>query len=79
MEVIKKTIKRAMTISGVTDSEFVIVPDLNTSYDFKILLTSQVRDIGFFDAFIEPYPYYGYYGYDDFGIGESLLFNDNFM
>lgn len=57
MEVIKKTVKRALIVSGVTDTEFAIVPDLNTHYNFKILLTSQVRDIGFFDAFVEPYGY----------------------
>jgi hypothetical protein len=55
MEVIKKTVKMAMTISGVTENEFVVVPDLNTSYKFKILLTSQVRDIGFFDDIKEDY------------------------
>ncbi|MFW6246593.1 MAG: hypothetical protein ACOC22_00255 [bacterium] len=53
MEVIKKTIKRALTVSGVTDTEFVIIPDLNVFYNFKISLTSQVHDIGFFDAFVE--------------------------
>lgn len=54
MEVIKKTVKRALTVSGVTDTEFVIIPDLNTHYTFKILLKSKVRDIGFFDD-LKPY------------------------
>jgi len=54
MEVIKKTVNRALMVSGVTDTEFVIIPDLNTFYNFKILLTSKVHDIGFFDS-VEPF------------------------
>lgn len=33
----------------------VIIPDLNVVYNIKISLTSEIKDIGFFDAYdIEP-------------------------
>jgi hypothetical protein len=71
MEVIKKTVKMAMTVSGITDSDFVIVPDLNTSYNFKILLTSQVHDIGFFDN-VESVDYVQ--GFNNVYYGNDSLF-----
>lgn len=66
MEVIKKQVKRALTVSGVTDNEFVIIPDLNTFYHFKILLTSKTRDIGFFDDVKPTYDIEGRVTYDEF-------------
>lgn len=54
METIKKTIKRAMTTGTTTicdvDDCFIIVPDLNAVYNFKILLTKNDEDLGFFDV-----------------------------
>jgi hypothetical protein len=48
-----------------------------------ILLTSTVKDLGFFDSYVEPYrsPYgYGYgYGYDTMGIGEELLLDEDYI
>jgi len=70
MEVIKKTVKMAMTVSGITESEFAIVPDLNTFYNFKILLTSKNKDVGFFDN-VKPY-----YEIQGIGIYEELNESD---
>jgi hypothetical protein len=59
MEFIKKRIQQIMTTgttTGCTDLCRIIVPNLDISYYFKISLTSEVKDIGFFDAFQEP-PY----------------------
>jgi hypothetical protein len=80
MEIIKKTICRAVTIvitggtgstkvvvpagyytkpkdvylgwTGVTGGTgYIIVPDLTAIYNFKIGLTAELQDIGFFDAY----------------------------
>lgn len=65
------------TTSGCTSSNncFVIIPDMNATYTFKILLKSEVRDLGFFD--VKNNFNYGYYSsnYDEYyiGIGEDLL------
>ena len=78
MEVIKKTILRAMTTgvtacTGTTGTCYVIIPDLNAVYHFKIGLTSIQEDIGFFDAF-QPKFMYGYYGDGEpIGLGNLLL------
>jgi hypothetical protein len=55
MELIKKTVKYAMTTgttSGCTSTEncYVIIPDTGATYTFKILLTSEIKDLGIFDA-----------------------------
>lgn len=53
MEVIKKKVERIMTTgttSGCTENCFVFIPDLNAEYKFKILLTSEAKDLGFFDV-----------------------------
>lgn len=78
MEVIKKKIKMAMTTGTTTgctsnDNCFVIVPDTGATYNFKILLTSKIKDLGFFD--VDKKFYYTYYYGDDnmSGIGENLM------
>ena len=52
MDVIKKTIKQAVT-TGTTENNtgntFVIIPDLNANYHIKISLTSKSLDWGVFD------------------------------
>jgi hypothetical protein len=62
MEIIKKKIFQIMTTgttSGCTENCFVIIPDLSVVYNFKIGLTSDIKDLGFFDASDIPvtYPY----------------------
>lgn len=56
MEVIKKTIKQAVT-TGITESCSgdcrVIIPDLNAVYYINVLLKSRKIDWGVFDEFIE--------------------------
>lgn len=64
MEVIKKTVKLAMTTGTTTNCTsdndcFVIIPDTGATYTFKILLKSTAKDMGFFDAYTEPTYYYG--------------------
>ena len=61
MEVIKKTIQQALTTTPVIPcgDDVVgpcrrIIPDLNAVYFLKLSLTSEVMDIGFFDAYVEP-------------------------
>lgn len=60
MEVIKKTILRALTTEPVPCGDDVvgpcrrIIPDLSAVYFMKLSLTSEVMDIGFFDAYVEP-------------------------
>jgi hypothetical protein len=56
MEIIKKKILQALT-TGVTfnvtgGTEHVIIPDLNATYYLKFSLDSQIRDLGFMDAFV---------------------------
>lgn len=83
MEVIKKQVQRVMTTgttSGDTENSFIIIPDTGTTYNFRILLTSEANDLGFFDAHVVDYPYPYPYTLDDndnnelIGIGESLLY-----
>lgn len=83
MEVIKKTIKQAVTTGTTTGCTgttcYVIIPDLTAVYFMNICLKQQVKDWGFFD----PYPYdyggYGDYGENVSGIGEDLLLDDFFI
>ncbi|MFW6243058.1 MAG: hypothetical protein ACOC2W_02770 [bacterium] len=52
MEVIKKTVNRKMitgTTSGDTNT-IIVMPDEDAVYFFKLLLTSDAHDMGFFDA-----------------------------
>ena len=57
MEVIKKTILQAVT-TGLTATtsgySYIIIPDLTAVYYIKIGLKQTARDIGFFDAYVEP-------------------------
>jgi hypothetical protein len=53
-------IKREILLKGGSD------------YNLTILLTSTVKDLGFFNSFYDPYDAYGY-GYTFLGIGEELL------
>lgn len=55
MEIIKKTILQALT-TGKTGNDFIIIPDLTVNYNFKILLTEDVNDFGFFRSYSEPNP-----------------------
>lgn len=52
MEIIKKTIKRAMT-TGTTENCTgncrVIIPNTGVTYHMKILLKTKANNIGFFD------------------------------
>lgn len=54
MEIIKKTIKQALT-TGITETCTghcrIIIPDPSAVYNLKILLTKQELDFGFFDAY----------------------------
>jgi len=52
MEIIKKTVLQAVT-TGTTSTGVQIIPDLTKSYYFKILLSQDSLDCGFFDAFID--------------------------
>ena len=64
MEVIKKTVLRALTTgttTGCTSTCRIIIPDLTANYYFKICLTQETQDIGFFDTYIET-DYGGIYG-----------------
>lgn len=58
MEVIKKTIKQAVTTGTTTGCTgttcYVIIPDLNAVYFTNFCLKQQVKDWGFFDPLNEP-------------------------
>lgn len=65
MEVIKKRILQAMTTgatTGCTGNCYVIVPDLTASYYVMICLTSNAKELGFFDVYVEDGGYDGYDG-----------------
>lgn len=49
MNKIKKKVKLITTIND----ENIIVPDTSVQYNFKILLSAKVKDLGFFDAINE--------------------------
>lgn len=52
METIKKTFKQILTTGATTDQRagyFLIIPDTGVTYSMKLLLTSDVTDIGFLD------------------------------
>lgn len=56
MEVIRKTIKQAVTTGtteNTTGNTFVIIPDLSANYHIKISLTSKSLDWGVFDEIDE--------------------------
>lgn len=76
MEVIKKTILQALTteiITGCTGNYCIIIPDLTVNYYFKICLTQETQDCGFFDI-NDQYPYQYPYSNDSYvGIGYQLL------
>ena len=57
MEFIKKTILRVMTTghtTGCTGTCYVIIPNTGTTYQIKINLVQDARDIGFFNAYVVP-------------------------
>jgi hypothetical protein len=56
LELIKKIVKQALTITGVTDTSYEIVPNLATFYCFKINLTTEDHDFGFFDVYENTNP-----------------------
>jgi|AntRauMFilla1563_2_1112583.scaffolds.fasta_scaffold83324_2 hypothetical protein len=58
MERIKREILQAVTTgttacTGTTTSCYVIIPDTGVTYQFKVGLTQDTRDMGFMDAFVE--------------------------
>lgn len=57
MEFIKKKVLRIMTTGTTTDCVpcHTIVPNLNVNYNFKISLTAESQDFGFFDAYENNY------------------------
>lgn len=87
MELIQKKIERIMTTGTTTGCTpcAVIIPDTTVNYYFKISLTAESHDIGFFDAYVPQitayYPYGSADGYDMLvlGIGESLLFDIGYI
>lgn len=84
MEVVKKTILQAVTTgitacTGTTGDCYVIIPDLTAVYYFKVGLTAEVPDFGFFDVYQYPYGYGTDYGENVFGIGEDLLLDDSYI
>lgn len=63
MEVIKKTVQMVMTTGTTACTSgtcYIIIPNTGVTYYFKIGLTAEMQDIGFFDAYapiiIEPEP-----------------------
>lgn len=77
MEVIKKTIKQAVTTGATTGCTgttcYVIVPDLTVVYHINFCLKQENRDFGFFD--VDEW-YYGYGSdYGDPPIGLDNLLN----
>ena len=94
MEIIKKTVKRAMKIGDTTPCTFrdpktgelihdcvhgegncncfVIIPDTDAVYNFKILLKSEIRDLGLFDIVDSTYPYYPYSQNNPIGLNNLL-------
>ena len=78
MEVIKKTILQAVT-TGTTSGGIVIKPDLTKVYFFKVLLTQEAHDYGFFDAYVEgsePIPTESTY-YTDYNDDMFVDYNDD--
>lgn len=77
MEVIKKTILQAVTTgitacTGTTGTCFIIIPDTGVTYNIKINLNSEIRDIGFFDAYTGgTIPYGGNEPIGDGNIGDE--------
>ena len=62
MEIIKIRILQAMTTgttTGCTGNCYVMIPDLTANYYVKICLTSDIRELGFFDAYVEEGGYDG--------------------
>lgn len=52
MEVIKKTVHQAVTTGTTVTGGTIIIPDLSKIYYFKISLTQEARDLGFFEAYV---------------------------
>ena len=55
MELIKKTIYRIMTTgttTGCTGTCRVIIPDTGVTYNIKFLINQEVKDVGFFEAYM---------------------------
>jgi len=78
MEIIKKQVLQALTTgttTGCTGSCRIIIPDLTANYFFKICLSQETQDIGFFDTYtINDYGGYdGYDGYDGKNINNTIL------
>jgi len=68
MEFLRKRVELKMKLqkhSNISGDTYTIVPDTSVSYGFKISLTAEGKDLGFFDAITDTIisGYYGYYGY----------------
>lgn len=77
MEVIKRTIKQALT-TGTTETCNGkcrrIIPDLNAVYSMNILLTAKAIDFGIFEYIDDISGYgYSYYGFNSEPIGLNNL------
>jgi len=76
MEILKKTILQILT-TGTTSGGTIIIPNTGVTYNFKVGLVSVVKDIGFFDAFVDdghPYtPVYWYGNSQPIGLSNLLL------
>jgi len=68
MELIKRTIKQALTTGKTettTGNSYVIIPDDSVIYNLQVLLKGTSLDLGFFDVVVESDGgYYGYSYYD---------------
>jgi hypothetical protein len=60
MEIIKKTILQAVTTgttTGCTGTCRIIIPDTGATYNIKLLLSGEIHDFDFFDAYTLNTPY----------------------
>jgi len=57
MEVIKKTIRQAITTGTTSECTggtcYVIIPDLTVVYNLNFSITQENKDLGFFDVYEE--------------------------
>lgn len=68
METIKKRILQKTKLIVTNTTGHTIVNDTNAIYYIVIGLVSAVKDVGFFDSYVEPHaPYYPYYPYGAYG------------
>lgn len=60
MEVIKKVIHQALTTGTTTGCTggtcFIIIPNTGVTYYMKLSLVQEVKDLGYFNTYVEPEP-----------------------